>query len=91
MVNQYHQNKVLSCFTIQRFYKAFKHDHAKRYAYIQHEEATSKQTKLTLSPSLQLDKQTHETLNMIPIDGRRYKEQTIKNVIDKHTFKPQIK
>lgn len=27
---------------------------------------------------------------MIPIDGRKYKEHTIKEVIDKHTFKPKI-
>lgn len=43
-----------------------------------------------LSPRLQLDRQTHETLNMIPVDGRKYKEHTIKDVIDQHTFKPKI-
>jgi hypothetical protein len=49
-----------------------------------------KTTKIMLSPRLQLDKQTHETLNMIPVDGRKYKEHTIKDVIDQHTFKPKI-
>lgn len=27
---------------------------------------------------------------MIPVDGRKYKEETIKTIIDQHTFKPKI-
>ena len=49
-----------------------------------------KSTKIMLSQRLQLEKQTHETLNMIPIDGRKYKEHTIKHVIDQHSFKPKV-
>jgi len=27
---------------------------------------------------------------MIPVDGRKYKEHTIKDVIDQHSFRPKI-
>lgn len=34
IINKLHTHWNKECFTIQKFFKAFKHDHAQRFAYI---------------------------------------------------------
>ena len=89
VINQLYEN-IAGKNSLQKFIMAFKHDCANRYGFMQ--TADSKNMSIKVSPRFNTVKKSKSfmSLTILPRDGRKYKEQTLTNVLDAHTFAPSV-
>ena len=89
VINKLYEN-IAGKNSVQRFIVAFKHDCANRYGFMQ--TAESKNMSIKVSPRFNMIKKSKSfmSLTVLPKDGRKYKEQTLTNVLDAHTFAPRV-
>ena len=71
--------------TIRKFIKAFRHDHAKRFAFKQVQESKN------IVDHTSNQKSNKKAKSIIPQDTRKYKEGTLRDVLGEYTFSPDLK